>query len=68
MRGVGWLTTSAPVSRSPVTTLTTPGGRISPMISASLSVETGVVSEGLSTRVLPAAMAGAIFHTAIISG
>ena len=36
--------------------------------SASSSVEIGVVSDGLSTTVLPAAMAGAIFQTAIISG
>ncbi len=31
-------------------------------------VVSGVVSLGLSTMVLPAARAGAIFHTAIISG
>ncbi len=36
--------------------------------SASRSVVTGVVSLGLSTTVLPAASAGAIFHTAIIIG
>ena len=30
--------------------------------------ETGVVSDGLSTTVLPAASAGAIFHMAIMSG
>ena len=38
------------------------------MISAISSVDIGVVSEGLSTTVLPAAMAGANFHTAIIAG
>jgi hypothetical protein len=38
------------------------------MISAISSVEAGVVSDGLSTMVLPAAMAGAHFHTAIING
>ena len=38
------------------------------MISAISTVATGVVSDGLSTEVLPAAMAGAHFHTAIISG
>ncbi len=32
------------------------------------TAEEGVVSAGLSTVVLPAAIAGAIFHTAIISG
>ena len=38
------------------------------MISAISRVVTGVVSEGLSTMVLPAARAGAHFHTAIIIG
>ena len=32
------------------------------------SALTGVVSDGLSTMVLPAASAGAHFHTAIIIG
>ena len=51
-------------------TLKTPGGRISAsaIICASRTVETGVVSEGLSTTALPAAIAGANFQTAIISG
>ena len=49
-------------------TLNTPGGRNSAAISASSSVDTGVVSEGLSTTALPAAMAGANFQTAIIIG
>ena len=40
----------------------------SPMILAISSVDTGVVSEGLSTIVLPAASAGAHFHTAMRSG
>jgi len=57
-----------PVSRSPVTTLNTPGGRNSAAISASSRLETGVVSEGLRTTVLPAASAGANFQTAIIIG
>ena len=38
------------------------------MISAIRTDETGVVSEGFSTMVLPAARAGAHFHTAIING
>ena len=38
------------------------------MISAISSVDTGVVSEGFSTMVLPAARAGANFQTAIIMG
>ena len=57
-----------PVSRSPQTTLSTPGGRNSAAISASSRVDTGVVSDGLSTTVLPAASAGANFQTAIIIG
>ncbi len=38
------------------------------MISAMSRVEAGVVSDGLRTVVLPAAMAGAHFQTAIIIG
>ena len=66
--GVGWSTIARPVSRSPQITLNTPGGRNSAAISASSVVLAGVVSLGLSTTVLPAAIAGANFHTAIISG
>jgi hypothetical protein len=66
--GVRCETRVRPVSRSPQTTLKTPGGKNSAAISASSSVDTGVVSDGLSTTVLPAARAGAIFQTAIISG
>ena len=66
--GIGCSTSARPVSRSPVTTLKTPAGRNSAMISAISSVDTGVVSEGLSTTVLPAAIAGAHFQTAIIIG
>ncbi len=66
--GTGWATTARPVSRSPQTTLSTPGGRNSAAISASSRVLTGVVSEGLSTTALPAAMAGANFQTAITIG
>src|SRR3954452_2827862 len=66
--GVGWLTSAAPVARSPQTTLNTPGGRNSAIISAIQSVLAGVVSDGLSTMALPAASAGAHFHTAIIAG
>jgi len=68
MLGVLCATSSRPVSRSPQITLNTPGGRNSAAISASKSVEAGVVSDGLSTTVLPAAMAGANFQTAIIIG
>ncbi len=38
------------------------------MISAISTVDAGVVSDGLSTTVLPAASAGANFQTAIIIG
>ncbi len=55
-------------SPRPQTTLTTPGGRSSASAAASFSSVSGVSSEGLSTSVLPAAIAGAIFQAAIISG
>ena len=66
--GVGCETSARPVSRSPQMTFITPGGRNSLISSAIISVLTGVVSDGLSTTVLPAAIAGAHFHTAIIIG
>ena len=66
--GVGCSTSSRPVSRSPVTTLSVPAGRNSEASSASRRVLSGVVSLGLRTTVLPAASAGPIFHTAISSG
>src|SRR6185312_940854 len=66
--GVLCATSARPVSRSPQTTLNTPGGKNSPAISAIIAVVTGVVSLGLSTGQLPAASAGAYFQTAIISG
>src|ERR1039457_4286141 len=66
--GTRWLTRARPVSRSPQITLNTPGGRNSAISSAISSVDAGVVSAGLSTMVLPAAMAGAHFQTAIIIG
>ena len=66
--GMSWLTSARPVAAVPQITFSTPGGRNSAAISASSRVDTGVVSDGLSTTVLPAAMAGAIFQMAIISG
>src|SRR3954463_15621739 len=66
--GIGWLTTVAPVSRSPQTTLKTPGGGVSANSSAMWAVLAGVVSDGLRTMVSPAASAGANFQTAIIIG
>jgi len=38
------------------------------MISAISNVDAGVVSEGLSTTVFPAAIPGAHFQTAIMNG
>ena len=66
--GIGSCVIAAPVVRSPVITLTTPAGTNSAMTSASSSVDCGVVSDGFSTVVLPAAIAGAIFQTAMLSG
>ena len=66
--GVGCATRAAPVTRSPVTTLSTPGGRCLDASSASITVVTGVVSLGLMTAVLPAAIAGTNFQIAIIIG
>ena len=65
----GWATMPAPTGTpSPVITFTTPDGKISEMYSASMSVVSGVCSEGFRTTVLPAASAGASFQTAIIIG
>ncbi|MNC12476.1 hypothetical protein D3C75_602000 [compost metagenome] len=60
----------APASRpKPVTTFSTPAGNpaLSAMPASSRAVS-GVSSEGLSTRVQPAASAGATFHAAISIG
>jgi len=48
--------------------LTTPAGNTSVTSSAMRNVDDGVSSDGLSTTVLPAATAGAHFHTAIMNG
>ena len=65
----GWSTMAAPVSPMPVTMLTTPGGRPAfSTIPAKSSAVSEVNSAGLSTTVLPAAMAGAIFQASIRSG
>ena len=62
-------TRAAPVAPAPVTMLTTPGGRSACCtISANSSAVSDVVSAGLSTTVLPAARAGAIFHASMSSG
>ena len=65
----GCSTSARPVSPAPVTMLTTPAGRSACwQISANSSAVSGVVSAGLSTTVLPAASAGAIFHASMSSG
>src|SRR5204863_675096 len=62
-------TIAAPVPPSPVTMLTTPGGRpASAKLEASASTDNGVCSAGLSTVVQPAQIAGASFHAAISIG
>src|ERR1035437_3311629 len=66
--GTGCSTSARPVSRSPQTTLKTPSGRTSAINFAIKSVDAGVESPGFNTIVLPAAIAGAHFHTAIIIG
>src|SRR6218665_417634 len=69
-RGIcGWGIKVAPAdSPRPQALLVTPGGDILAMNSASLSVVSGVCSDGFSTMVLPVATAGHIFQAAIISG
>ena len=65
----GCRTMAAPVAPAPVTMLTTPGGRSACCrISAKISADSGVVSAGFSTTVLPAASAGASFHASMSSG
>ena len=65
----GWAASAAPGTPSPVTMLSTPGGKPASMTSSpSRSALSGVCSAGFSTMVQPAASAGAIFHTAISSG
>ncbi len=63
------LTRAAPVSPSPVTMFTTPGGTPAwVQISAKIIAVSGVYSAGFSTTVLPIASAGAIFQASIRSG
>lgn len=67
MRGLD--ASGLPASRpKPLTMLSTPGGKRSPMISAQTMIEAGVCSAGFSTTQLPAASAGASFQQAISSG
>lgn len=53
---------------NPLTTLSTPAGNRSPTSSSSFRIDQGVCSAGLRTTALPAANAGASFHTAIRIG
>ena len=58
-----------PASRpKPLTTLTTPFGKRSPISSISTMIDAGVCSAGLRTTQFPAASAGASFQTAIRIG
>ena len=68
IRGIGCAVRAAPVSRSPQIRLHTPGGKISCIFCTIQYDDAGVVSDGLSTTVLPAARAGANFQTDIIMG
>ena len=65
----GWRTSRSPaVSPWPHTTLKTPAGKMSSATSASRSAVSGVSSDGLRMKVLPAASAGPSFHVAMLSG
>ena len=69
MRTAGWATSAAPtVEPRPSTRLNTPGGSRPAASSANLRAVSGVCSDGFSTMVLPAAIAGATFQASIISG
>src|SRR5229473_2004200 len=58
----GWRTKASPVSRAPVTMLTTPGGRIALQISPKMDAESGLCSDGFTTMVLPEMIAGTLRH------
>ena len=60
-------TIASPTSPAPASRFTTPAGRCSKH-GASISVESGVSSDGLQTVVLPAASAGASFQASSSSG
>ena len=69
MRTAGWEISAAPtLSPRPITRLKTPSGRRSAASLANFSAVSGVCSEGFSTIVLPAAIAGATFQASIMSG
>src|SRR5471032_3296775 len=61
-------TIAAPVAPSPVTMLTTPGGRpASVKLDASASIVSGVCSAGFSTVVQPTQIAGASFYPMLMA-
>ena len=64
----GSATIASPTSPAPASTLTTPGGQVLEAARASISVDSGVSSDGLQTTALPAASAGATFHASSSSG
>ena len=64
----GWVVSASPSALSPVTTLSTPGGRASATTLSMASELKGVWGEGLATTVLPARMAGRMCQVAIING
>ncbi len=60
----GWRTSVSPVSRPPVTMLTTPGGMICLQISARIEEDSGLCSDGFTTIALPEMIAGAMREAA----
>ena len=69
MPTLGWPTSRSPIAAPvPVTTLSTPGGKMSAATSARRSAVSGVRADGLRMTVLPAARAGPIFQPAIMIG
>jgi hypothetical protein len=65
----GWRMRRSPTTApGPVTTLKTPFGKMSAASSARRIAESGVMDEGFSTTVQPAASAGQSFQIAIMSG
>ena len=65
----GWCVSASPTSRPPVTTFTTPSGTpASRRISTRARVDSGVVSDGLTTTVLPVASAADRLRARISSG
>ena len=62
-------TTAAPVAPRPVTICRTSGGRPHSRIPSAISIEvSGVISEGLSSTLLPAASAGMQSPKELVSG